>query len=121
MPNKTILDYLKQNNISDTTKFSLQDDGEGVYIKDWGYSLDKPTLPTIEQVELSTLKNKKVRECRAYLESTDWQVIRLIDPSSSEPLKEGVAAKRTLARDTINDIQQGLIESAEDLNAIDFT
>lgn len=64
MPNKTILDYLKQNDISDTTKFSLQDDGEGVYIKDWGYLLQKPTLPSPEATELRALKSKKIAQIK---------------------------------------------------------
>jgi hypothetical protein len=120
MPNKTILDYLKQNNISDTTKFSLQDDGEGVYIKDWGYLLQKPTLPSPEATELRALKSKKINECKAYLASTDWQIIRLSDPTSGESLKEGVAEKRVLARSAQNDIETGVINTLEDLNNINF-
>lgn len=59
MPNKTILDYLKQNNISDTTKFSLQDDGEGVFINDWDYLIEKPSLPSPEAIELRSARDQK--------------------------------------------------------------
>lgn len=68
MPNKTILDYLKQNNISDTTKFSLQDDGDGVYIKVWNYSINKPTLPSAESIALTSSINKKISQLKTNLE-----------------------------------------------------
>ena len=118
MPNKTILDYLKQNDISDTTKFSLQDDGEGVYIKDWGYLLQKPTLPSPEATELRALKSKKINQCKAYLASTDWQIIRLSDPTSGESLKEGVAENRSLARSLQDTIEA--CTTLEELNNINI-
>lgn len=54
--------------------------------------------------KLEELKLIKVTECKNYLEDTDWQIIRLADPSSTEPLKEGVANNRDLARSLQDDI-----------------
>lgn len=118
MPKQTIITYLKQNNITDFSKFSLQDDGNGIYIKNWEYSLAKPNLPSCEAIALSTLKNEKINQCKVYLLSTDWQIIRLSDPSSGESLKEEVAEKRTLARSLQNDIEA--CTTLEELNAINI-
>ena len=52
-----------------------------------------PNSVLLEQGKLS-----KIAQCKAYLVSTDWQVIRLADPTSGESLKEGVAEKRSSAR-----------------------
>jgi len=54
---------------------------------------------------LKNAKNQKIAQCLAYLSSTDWQVIRLADPSSGEALKEGVAENRILARSLQDDIE----------------
>ena len=48
--------------------------------------------------KIISLKNQKIAQCKAYLSSTDWQIIRLSDPTSGQPLKEGVAENRSLAR-----------------------
>lgn len=57
-----VQDYLKSQKITDLSKFSLQDDGEGVYIKNWDYEVKKPNLPSEQEVSLRSLKNKKI-EC----------------------------------------------------------
>jgi hypothetical protein len=49
-------------------------------------------------IDLEEEKKIKIAECKKYLESTGWQIERLCDPSSGEPLKQGVAEKRALAR-----------------------
>lgn len=105
-----VIDYLIKNNINDLTLFSLQDDGEGVYIKTWGYSIDKPILPSKEECILYSAKRKKITQCQAYLQSTDWQIIRLSDPTSGESLKEGVAEKRALARSLQDEISSITID-----------
>lgn len=69
---------------------------------------------------LEELKAQKIAQCKAYLASTDWQIIRLSDPTSGESLKEGVAEKRALARSIQNDIETGVINTLEDLNNINF-
>ncbi len=61
-------------------------------------------------------KERKTDQCIKYLASTDWQIIRLADPTSDEPLKEGVAEKRQLARSLQNDISA--CETLEELEQI---
>jgi len=118
MPKQTIITYLKQNNVTDFSKFLLQDDGNGIYIKNWEYSLVKPELPFCEDIALSTLKNEKINQCLAYLSSTDWQIIRLSDPTSGESLKEGVADNRALARSLQDQIKA--CTTLEEVNAINI-
>lgn len=67
---------------------------------------------------INSLKLKLINLCDSYLESTDWQVIRLADPSSTEALKEGVAQKRALARS----LQEGInaCTTLEELNNINI-
>lgn len=67
-------------------------------------------------IQLQEAKALKIAQCKAYLISTDWQVIRLSDPTSGEPLKEGVAEKRTLARSLQVDIEA--CTTLEELNNI---
>lgn len=67
-------------------------------------------------VQLQEAKASKIAQCKAYLINTDWQVIRLSDPTSGEPLKEGVAEKRTLARSLQVDIEA--CTTLEELNNI---
>lgn len=83
---------------------------------------EKPTWEQIEVqldiVELEQAKSSKIDECKAYLASTDWQVIRLSDPTSGEPLKEGVAENRSLARSLQDDI--AACTTIEELNNINI-
>ena len=67
---------------------------------------------------LEQTKVLKIAQCKAYLISTDWQVIRLSDPTSGEPLKEGVAEKRTLARSLQVNIEA--CTTLEELNNINI-
>lgn len=69
-------------------------------------------------VQLQEAKALKIAQCKAYLINTDWQVIRLSDPTSGEPLKEGVAEKRTLARSLQVDIEA--CTTLEELNNINI-
>ena len=69
-------------------------------------------------VQLQETKASKIAQCKAYLISTDWQVIRLSDPSSGEPLKEGVSEKRALARSLQVDI--AICTTLEELNNINI-
>lgn len=71
-------------------------------------------------VQLQEAKASKITQCKAYLINTDWQVIRLSDPTSGEPLKEGVAEKRILARSLQVDIEAcTTLEELENIK-IDF-
>jgi hypothetical protein len=70
--------------------------------------------------QLNSQKQVKINQCKAYLINTDWQIIRLADPTSGEPLKEGVAENRALARnlqDLIKDC--ATLEELNNIN-IDF-
>ncbi len=73
-----------------------------------------------DAVILKQAQDAKISQCLAYLSLTDWQIIRLSDPTSGESLKEGVAEKRALARSIQNDIETGVINTLEDLNNINF-
>lgn len=71
-------------------------------------------------VQLQEAKVSKIAHCKSYLINTDWQVIRLSDPTSGEPLKEGVAEKRILARSLQADIEAcTTLEELENIK-IDF-
>lgn len=69
-------------------------------------------------VQLQEAKASKIAQCKAYLISTDWQVIRLSDPTSNDPLKEGVAEKRVLARSLQVNIEA--CTTLEELNNINI-
>ena len=69
-------------------------------------------------VQLQEAKASKIAQCKAYLISTDWQVIRLSDPTSNDPLKEGVAEKRVLARNLQVNIEA--CTTLEELNNINI-
>ena len=69
-------------------------------------------------VQLQEAKASKIAQCKTYLINTDWQVIRLSDPTSGEPLKEGVAEKRALARSLQVDI--AICTTLEELNNINI-
>lgn len=68
---------------------------------------------------LPDLKAEKIAQCQGYLASTDWQIIRLSDPTSGEALKEGVAANRASARSLQDEITD--CTTLEELNAITVT
>lgn len=51
-----IIQYLKENNITDSTKFSLQDDGEGAYIKRWDYNIPAPDVSNLTYVNIVNKK-----------------------------------------------------------------
>jgi len=68
--------------------------------------------------QLRLQKDQRITQCKAYLISTDWQIVRLADPSSSESLKEGVAENRALARSLQSDIEA--CTTLEELNAINI-
>lgn len=57
-----IQNYLKENNIEDYSKFILQDDGSGIYIKTWNYEIDEPEFPSSDSLELDNVKSLKKEE-----------------------------------------------------------
>ena len=73
---------------------------------------------TPDNVLLEQAKIEKIVQCQSYLSSTDWQVIRLSDPTSGEALKEGVAEKRVLARSLQVNIEA--CTTLEELNNINI-
>lgn len=72
----------------------------------------------IDVYELQEAKKIKIELCKSYLDKTDWQIIRLADPTSSESIKEGVAEKRALARSLQDEIKA--CETLEELNNINI-
>lgn len=78
------------------------------------------TAPQPESEKMDNLKQAIITKCKAYLINTDWQIIRLADPTSVEILKEGVAEKRALARSIQNDIKTGVISTLEELENINI-
>lgn len=71
-----------------------------------------------DTVILKQAQDAKIAQCKAYLDKTGWQIERLCDPSSGEPLKEGVAENRSLARSLQDDIVA--CATIEELNAINI-
>ena len=72
--------YIEANSATwDDTKVSLQNDGEGDYIKDWSYSFSKPTNSQIASYEtagnnaetLSGVLNKRKIEYLSWQEQLD--------------------------------------------------
>ncbi len=61
-------------------------------------------------------KVEKIAQCKIYLKNTDWQVVRLSDPTSQESMDEGVAEKRALARSLQEEIKNCI--TLEELNKI---
>lgn len=77
------------------------------------------TAPQPESEKIANLKQSIAAKCKAYLVESDWQIIRLSDPTSGESLKEGVAEKRALARSIQDDIAREDI-TLEELNNINI-
>lgn len=71
----------------------------------WELVKDSPSY------ELKEVKETKISQCKSYLNSTDWYIIRLAD--SGDVMPDEVKTKRTQARDNIN-----LIESCTTLEEI---
>jgi hypothetical protein len=63
-------------------------------------------------------KIKRISDCKNYLKKTDWQIIRFNDPESGQPLKEGVAEKRSIARSLQDEIAS--CTTLTQLNAINI-
>lgn len=78
------------------------------------------TAPQPESEKMDNLKQAIITKCKVYLANTDWQIIRLSDPTSGESLKEGVAEKRALARSIQDDIGTGVISTLEELENINI-
>lgn len=60
---------------------------------------------------LEQTKNSKIAQCKSYLAKTDWQAVRLSE--TGEPMKDGVAEKRAIARSA-----QDLIEACTTLDEL---
>lgn len=104
--------YLKEPNTNRIVEFQ-NEASIGVGFANWQIA----TQEEIDNFELQKSKELKIAECKAYLQSTDWQIIRLSDPSSGEVLKEGVAQNRALARSLQNEIQAcETLEELENIN-----
>lgn len=87
--------YLKDNGISDFSLFSLADDGDGVFIKKWGYQIEKPSF-TKTQCKISEKQNELVLRRKYYLTTTAAYYV--------PDFPQDVLDKRALARQEINEI-----------------
>jgi hypothetical protein len=105
--------YLKEPNTDRIVKFESEA-SIGVSFESW----TRCTQEEIDVYELQEAKKIKIELCKAYLNATDWQIIRLADPTSSESIKEGVAEKRALARSLQDEIKA--CETLEELNNINI-
>lgn len=75
-----IQNYLKENNLEDYSKFTLQDDGAGVYIRDWDYEIPMPELPSANDLALDNAKSLKLVELDSYyFNSTEIREMKLND------------------------------------------
>ena len=103
-----IIKYLKENGISDFSKFRLYQGTGDIEIKDWGYNiaeygnLEKPSF-TNTQCKISCKKTDLIEPRSLYLKSTDWYTAREVDEPSSYPVE--IKNKRILAREEINSIE----------------
>lgn len=105
-----MLFYLK----NPKTNEIIKGENFGAFFDDW----QELTQGEIDTYKLENAKAEKIAQCKVYLNSTDWQIIRLADPTSNEPLKEGVAENRALARSLQGDI--AACTTLEELNAINI-
>jgi hypothetical protein len=108
--------YIKNKNTSNIIEFS-----QPYHLLSGNYTQEPFALCTqaeIDAYELEKAKDAKIAQCINYLQQTDWQVIRLCDPTSDEPLKEGVAENRALARSLQDEIKA--CETLEELNNINI-
>lgn len=114
--------FLKQQGIEavNGVDYTLRDDGDGIYIEQWNLEVAKPELTEVDKLENDLLVQQeiKINQCKSYLNNTDWQIIRLLDPTSGEFLQESVAENRALARSLQNDI--AACTTLEELNAINI-
>lgn len=104
--------YLKEPSTNRIVQFQ-NETSIGVSFESW----TRCTQEEIDAYELQETKKIKIELCKSYLNKTDWQIIRLADPTSNEPLKEGVAENRDLARrlqDEINACET--LEELENIN-----
>lgn len=104
--------YLKEPNTNRIVKIESEA-SIGAFFDNW----TRCTKEEIDAYELQETKKIKIELCKSYLNKTDWQIIRLADPTFNEPLKEGVAENRDLARrlqDEINACET--LEELENIN-----
>lgn len=105
--------YLKEQNTNRIVKFE-NEASIGAFFNNW----TECAQAEIDAYELEKAKEIKIAQCINYLQQTDWQIIRLADPTSREPLKEGVAQNRALARSLQDEIKT--CTSIEELNQINI-
>lgn len=94
---KFIKNYLTSNSISDFSKFSLRDDGQGVFFDKWEYDIPQPTLPTNIEITTDALKEKIKAEAglRIYAVYPDYKqrnfngVVSLIQNKELLAIKAG--------------------------------
>lgn len=129
-----IQQFLAQNNLTGVNgiDYTLRDDGQGSYVDKWTYNIPKPVFNSDDLLEgqLLEAKKAKINQCKSYLTSTDWYVVRKADNGTVIPSE--ISTNRELARTLQEDINSITIDeeyfnqdgkpitALEELNAINI-
>ena len=68
--------------------------------------------------QLNSQKQVKINKCKAYLNDTDWYIIRMLDPSNSSIVADNILINRANARAFQKDINN--VTTLEELNNINI-
>jgi len=102
--------------VNDSTSVPKEEDNSDYKaIQKWIAEGNKILVKSDEDI-LQEAKKEKITQCRAYLDKTDWYIIRLAD--SGDVIPTEVKEKRTLARDNQNLIESSDCDTLEKLNNI---
>lgn len=112
---KFIQDYLTSNSILDFSKFSLRDDGQGIFFDKWEYDIAQPTLPTKLEIALDALKEKIKAEAgfRIYAVYPDYKQRNLNGAVSLVQNKELLALKAGSGNYTPTEEEMVLLRAAK--------
>jgi hypothetical protein len=90
------------------SEFILQDDGEGVYIKEWRHNSEKPTQEELNSVAEQSITHETLMvegvNALKYLKNTDWYTSRLAENGTEIPAdildaRENARQKASAAKD----------------------
>lgn len=99
------------------TEFKLQDDGAGVYLKDWTHNSPEPDLSKLtvlaEELETSARKALAVKEKEQALRDTDWYTIRAVE-DPAKPVPADVLVARQAIRTEISNLKTEALTIKED-------
>jgi hypothetical protein len=105
---KFIQDYLTSNSITDFSGFSLQDDGQGVFIKNWSYQIPQPSLPSMSDILCDKLKGEVKQEASKRIIATypEWKqrnrMAAVVDIQNKELIALKANTTYTLSADELD-------------------